>query len=273
VHRHTRVRPAAHRERADRPRSLPTYLPSRKSLLVALGIVVLAVGAYAAALETSMFAVRTLDIVGGSPRAQEELRTALAPELGRSLLRVDSAEIARRVAPLPDVIDVSYDRRFPHTLHIRVRAERPVMLLRRGKTDTWLVSARGRVMRQLRTAKLSSLPRVWVPTSTSVTVGETLAPKAGGLAAAALAPLERGTFPTPVRFVREQGTDLTFILGSGLEIRLGGLGDLRLKLAISRRILQTVKADSSSTGYLDVSVPERPVISGSNAQVSTGGLG
>jgi cell division protein FtsQ len=252
---------------------LTRYLPSRKPLLVVLGFAALAAGAYAAALETSMFAVRTLDVVGGSPRVQEELRTALAPELGRSLLRVDSAEIARRVAPLADVIDVTYDRRFPHTLHVRVQAERPVLLLRRGKTDTWLVSARGRVMRQLRTAKLSSLPRVWVPTSTGVTVGETLAPKNGGLAAAALAPLAPGTFPTPVRFVREAGADLTLVLSSGLEVRLGGLGDLRLKLAIAHRILRVVKADSASTGYIDVSVPERPVIAGSNAQVSTVGLG
>jgi cell division protein FtsQ len=270
---HTRVRPAAHRGRTPPARPLPGYLPSRKSLLVAFGFVALAAGAYAAALETSMFAVRRLDVVGGSPGVQEELRAALAPELGRSLLRIDSAEIARRVAPLPDVIDVTYDRRFPNTLHVRVQAERPVLLLRRGKNDTWLVSARGRVMRQLHTAKLSSLPRVWVPTSTDVTVGETLAPKNGGLAAAALAPLSRGTFPTPVRFVREAGTELTLVLGSGLEIRLGGLGDLRLKLAIARRILHAVKADTSTTGYLDVSVPERPVIAGSNAQVSTGGLG
>lgn len=271
---HTRVRSAAHRGRTQRARPLPGYLPSKKSLLVAFGFVALAAGAYAAALETSMFAVRRLDVVGGSPGVQEELRAALAPELGRSLLRIDSAEIARRVAPLPDVIDVTYDRRFPNTLHVRVQAERPVLLLRRGKNDTWLVSARGRVMRQLHTAKLSALPRVWVPTSTGVTVGETLAPKSGGLAAAALAPLSRGTFPTPVRFVREAGTtELTLVLGSGLEIRLGGLGDLRLKLAIARRILHAVKADASSTGYLDVSVPERPVISGSNAQVSTGGLG
>jgi cell division protein FtsQ len=270
---HTRVRPAAHRERADRPRSLPAFLPSRKSLLVAFGFVVLAASAYAVALETSMFAVRRLDVVGGSPRVQDELRAALAPELGRSLLRIDSAEISRRIAPLPDVIDVTYDRRFPHTLHVRVEAERPVLLLRRGKADTWLVSARGRVMRQLRTAKLSSLPRVWVPTTTSVTVGETLAPRSGGLAAAALAPLAPGTFPTPVRFVRETGAELTLVLRSGLEIRLGGLGDLRLKLAIARRILRAVEADGSSTGYLDVSVPERPVIAGSNAQVSTVGLG
>jgi hypothetical protein len=258
------------RARPERP-SLRRFLPSARSLLVAAGFLLLAGSAYAAAVGTSIFAVRRLEIVGGSPRVQDELRTALAPELGKSLVRIGSSEIGRRVAPIPDLVGVSFDRRFPHTLRIRVEAERPVLLLRRGRHDTWLVSARGRVMRQLRTSKLSSLPRVWVPTSTNVTVGETLAPKEGGLAAAALAPLSPGTFPTPVRFVREAGTELTFVLRSGLEIRLGGLGDLRLKLAIARRILRAVNADSSSTGYLDVSVPERPVIAGSNSQLSTGG--
>jgi hypothetical protein len=73
--------------------------------------------------------------------------------------------------------------------------------------------------------------------------------------------------------VRERGSELTFVLRSGLEVRLGDLGDLRLKLAIARRILQAVGADATTTGYLDVSVPERPVIAGPNAQVSTGALG
>src|SRR5205823_4777953 len=158
-----------------------------RSLLVGAGFMLLAGSAYAAALETSAFAVRHLDIVGGSPRVKDELRSALAPELGRSLLRIGAGEVERRGAPLPDVVGVSYDRRFPHTLHSRVEAERPVLLLRRGRHDTWLVSARARVMRRLRTPKLSSLPRVWVPKATTVSVGETLAPRDGGLAAAALA--------------------------------------------------------------------------------------
>ena len=258
--------------RPERP-SLLRFVPRGRPLLVAAGVAVLAASAYAAALETSIFAVRTLEIVGGSPRVQEEVRSALAPELGRSMLRVGAGEIERRALPIPDVIAVSFDRRFPHTLLIRIKAERPVLLLRRGKHDTWLVSARGRVMRRLTTPKRSSLPRVWIPSSTSVSVGRMLPPKEGGLAAAALAPLAPGTFPTPVRSVRETGSELTLVLRSGLQVRLGDVGDLRLKLAIAKRILRAVNADATSTGYLDVSVPERPVIAGSNAQLSTGGLG
>ena len=247
---------------AQRKRGQPPtrrWLPSARILLAAIGALALACGAYAVALETSVFAVHKLVIAGGSARVQQELRDALAPELGRSLLRVNGGDIDSRVEPLPDLVGVTFDRQFPHTLKIRVTAERPVLLLRRAQ-DTWLVSARGRVMRRLKTPRLSSLPRAWVPKGTAVSVGEMLKPDDGGLAAAALAPLSPRTFPSGVRFVRSTGSELTFVLASGLEIRLGGLGDLRLKLAIARRILQRVQADSTTAGYLDVSVPERPVL-------------
>jgi len=262
----TRVRTRA---RPEQP-GLHRLLPSVRVLLVGLAVLAVAAGAYFAALDTSIFAVRKVVIVGGNPRLQDELRTALEPELGRSLLKVGRADINGRVASISDLVGVRYDRQFPHTLRVTVTAERPVLLLRRG-ADTWLVSARARVMRQLRNPHLSSLPRVWVPKGTGVSLGETLPATAGGIAAAALAPLPHGTFPSSVRFVRASRSELTFVLRSGLQIRLGDLGDLRLKVAIARRILRAVKADGASTGYLDVSVPERPVIEGSNAQVSTGG--
>jgi hypothetical protein len=99
-----------------------------------------------------------------------------------------------------------------------------------------------------------------VPKGTDVSVGELLPAKDGGLAAVALAPLSRGTFPSVVRFVRESPSELTLVLGSGLQIRLGGIGDLGLKIAIAKKILHRVGATSATTGYLDVSVPERPVI-------------
>jgi cell division septal protein FtsQ len=245
------------------------FLPSGRAVAIALGGVALAGGAYAVALETAVFSVRSIVIVGGTPRVQDELRQALAPELGRSLLRISASQIDRRAATIPDLVGVTYDRQFPHTLRVRVDPERPVLLVRRGG-DTWLVSARARVMQQLRTAKLSSLPRVWVPKATAIKVGATLPAAQGGIAAAAVAPIARHTFPTGVRFVRSSGSELTLVLRSGLEVRLGDLGDLRLKIAIARRILRAVGANASTSGYLDVSVPERPVVNARNSQVSSG---
>jgi hypothetical protein len=50
------------------------------------------------------------------------------------------------------------------------------------------------------------------------------------------------------------------VLGGGLDVRLGDQGDLKLKLAIARRILRATAAATAGSGYLDVSVPERPVL-------------
>jgi hypothetical protein len=44
-------------------------------------------------------------------------------------------------------------------------------------------------------------------------------------------------------------------------VRLGDATDLRLKLAIARRILRQTGAATAGDGYVDVSVPERPVLS------------
>ncbi len=147
--------------------------------------------------------------------------------------------------------------------------ERPVLLLRRGSKG-WVVSARGRVLRPVRNVRISSLPRTWVPKGTPVKVGETLASEAGAPVATVLAPLAASGFPARVRSVRTAGGELTLVLRSGPELRLGDTGDLRLKLAVARRILVLLGPDPSAR-YIDVSVPERPVVGGENSQVESTG--
>jgi hypothetical protein len=60
--------------------------------------------------------------------------------------------------------------------------------------------------------------------------------------------------------------ELTLTLGHGLQVLLGDASALRLKLTIARRILALTNAAAAGTGYVDVSVPERPVLS-PNSQV------
>jgi len=58
--------------------------------------------------------------------------------------------------------------------------------------------------------------------------------------------------------VRARERDLTFLLASGLELRLGDLRAVPLKLTIASRVLPSLLAQGGYV-YLDVSVPERPV--------------
>ena len=207
------------------------------------------------------------------------MRRALAPELGRSLLRVSGGEIDRRLAAVPDVI--SRHLRPPLPAHAARAASRPstaVLLLRRGD-KAWLVSSRARVMRRLRDPRRSSLPRLWVPKGTAVSVGATLGAADGAVAAAALVPLAAGAFPRSVRAVRDgRGRADARHRTRGSRSGSATIGDLRLKLAIAKRILALAGAAAGSGSYVDVSVPERPVLgsanassaSSTNSQVATG---
>jgi cell division protein FtsQ len=231
-------------------------LPSPRSLLVGLAVFAAAVAAYFGALESPLFAVRTIVVRGASPAVRAQVLAALRPTIGGSLLKVDGGTVDRRLASVPWVSSASFDRDFPHTLVVTVRPERPVAVLRRGAAS-WLVSARGRVLQTLRRRARLDLPRIWVPHKASVAVGDTLGTDDGGREARALAPLALVRFPVGVASVTATDDQLTFLLRTGVQLRLGDPSDLRLKLAIARRVLKALPV--AAGGYVDVSVPQRPV--------------
>lgn len=240
-------------------------MPSARSLVVGLVLLVLGVGAYVLARDTSAFAVRRIEVEGARPGLAAQVRHALRPLLGTSLVGLDGAELERRVDALPAVVRADYDRAFPHTLRVRVFPERVVAVLRAGKS-AWLVSARGRLIAPVAPGGERVLPRIWEPAAMRPVAGDFLAGDAGGVAARSVGVV--GRFPVPVRTVTFAGGALVFQLRSGLELRLGEPRDIRLKLAVARRALPILPP---GTTYLDVSLPGRPVAGAGNPQVSTGG--
>jgi hypothetical protein len=242
-------------ERAPRglePTALLRYLPSGRSLLAGFAIALLAILAYLGARETSVFAVRTIDVRGGNAQTRAQARAALAGELGTSLLKIGRGTVAARLAGVSSVLT------FPNTLRVVVRRERPVLVLRQSRY-AYLVSARGRVLKPLPHPLLSHLPRLWVRSAVPVTVGEVL-PPAEAASAHALAAANGAALPGGVKSIVQEHGSFALELGAGLELRLGQPNDVLLKLAIAKRILRATGA-AVDAGYLDVSVPERPVLS------------
>src|SRR5262249_38274220 len=76
---------------------LAQLVPSRRSAAVGVGILVSALGAYILARETSLFAVRSVAVEGGSPEVAAQVRHALSPVVGSSLVGLDGREVLRRV--------------------------------------------------------------------------------------------------------------------------------------------------------------------------------
>lgn len=233
---------------------LARVLPSGRSLALAFALLAGTLGAIVLARETSMFAVQRVEVSGVEPELARAVEGAVDEQLGRSLLKVDPAAVERAVEALPAVLSARLDRAFPHTLELQVVPERPVAVVRQGAAS-YLVSARGRVIGELERGAKRRLPRIWVTRAVAIEVGG-LAEGDLRPAVTAVAPLGGVKLPGRVVNVRATGDELTLVLRSGRELRLGEPTDVRLKLAVAGRVLPLLGPEDV---YLDVSVPSRPV--------------
>ena len=241
-------------ERAGGRLELDRIAPSGRSILAGLLILAAAVGAYAVARETSAFAVNEVAVEGAPPAVAADVREALKPALGESLLVVDLNRLQRAVKDVPLVASVGFDRAFPHTLRVRVVPEVPAAVLRQG-ARSWLAAASGKIVSELERGARPALPRLWLGRGVDIRVGERITGQP--LAAVrAVAPLGARPLPIRVASVRATAKELTLVLRSGFEVRLGDGSDRDVKLEVARRILPLV---GGTSGYLDVSVPQRAV--------------
>ena len=237
-------------------------LPSGRSIAIGIAIVAVALIALLVARDTSVFAVRTIEVRGADAKLDRRVATALAPLRGTSLLKVHGPEVRRLATALPAVAGVTYDRAFPNTLRVSVQAEEPVAVVRHG-TGAWLVSRQGRVLATIRQRTHVSLPRIWLAQPLGVPVGGTLASGDGAEEVTLLDALRGAPLAREIGTVRQAQGQWIYVARGGLEIRVGDTTDLPLKLAIAAEILRHAPV----TGYLDVSVPQRPVAR-ANSQVS-----
>ena len=232
---------------------LASYLPSARSLLVGFAAVTGVLLALVVARETPLFGVRSIEVTGAGPLVERQVRRALDERTGASLVGLDLDAAGRDVAALSTVAEVRFDRAYPHTLRVSIVPERPVAIVRQG-AESFLVSERGRVISRAERGARPELARVWVGRELTLVSGETVV---GPLKTAigAVTPLAGARFPSRVVSVTT-GEALVMRLGSGLELRLGNMRDVPLKLAVAGRVIPLLPAGS---GYLDVSVPHRPV--------------
>lgn len=253
------------RPRARQPR--PATRLRRASAAAALTVAV--VGAlYAIARETALFAVDSVEVVGGSQDVAAKVREALSRYEGTSLVKLDPDRVRADVERLSVVVSAKVDRAFPDTLRVSVRPERPVAVLRHGQA-AWLVSSRGRVIREIEPGELTRLPRVWLTGAQhSLVPGAYVLDDEGGAAIRAIARIPEG-FPARIEAATGTVDDLRLTIGGNTELRLGEAADIRLKLEVAALVLRHLSAaERKQLLYLDVSVPTR-VVARENFQVGS----
>jgi cell division septal protein FtsQ len=231
---------------------------SRRALAVVGGLVAASSVAYAAARETSLFAVRTIEVSGAPPEVAGEIRAALQDLRGESLVAIDPDDVRALLLELPSVRLAFVDRSFPHRLVITVTPERPLALLRAG-SEGWVVSADGRVLREVESRALSGLPRIRLASGRSLRPGERVGDPPVALALRLLRAMPSG-FPVRVLSAEAREGEVSLVVEGWVRIRLGRPVDLAAKLAAAAAVLRTIPPEERAVlGYLDASVAERVV--------------
>jgi cell division protein FtsQ len=96
---------------------------------VALLVVLAVLGLTYVVMFTSLIGVRSVEVLGVRDIPPGDVRKAAAVEPGTPMVRLDTDEIAARVAKLPRVADVSVSRSFPTTVEIDVTERTPVAVV------------------------------------------------------------------------------------------------------------------------------------------------
>ncbi len=230
------------------------FVPSGRALVATIGLLTAIGLAYVVAYSTPVFALERVEVSGAPPQLTREVRAMTAGLHGESLVAIDAAEVEGKLRAMPAVAGVSVDRAFPHTLVVRIAPERPVAVVRRGRSS-WQVTGAGKVIRAIETGTQRHFPRLWLAKGATIRRGGQIPP--GFVPATrALAEAHAVGLGSRVKGIRPVGDELTLVLRSGTEIRLGRATEVRLKLTVAAKVLGIVGGETS---YVDVSVPHRPV--------------
>jgi hypothetical protein len=117
------------------------------------------------------------------------------------------------------------------------------------------VSASGRPIREIEPRAEPGLPRLWLPRKVAVEIERPL-PVVYQDVVHVLAALRDVRLPVRVKAVRASDGMLIVVLRNDLEVVLGDPTDVLVKLEVAARVVPLL---AERMGYLDVSVPERPV--------------
>jgi cell division protein FtsQ len=234
---------------------LPRRPPAR-AVVACAGALALLAGGWLWLRDSSLVAVRQVDVTGLSGSEAPRVRAALqVAARDMTTLHVRPGQLQTAVEPFPAIRSVEAHADFPHRLRLVVHEHVAVGALVAG-SDRVAVAADGTLLRGTPSA---GLPTVAVG---SAPAGDTVSDR-GAQRAIALLAAAPAALRAKVQRVYAGPRGLTAPLADGPVLYFGGADRLRAKWVAATRVL----ADRSSAGatYLDLRLPERPAAGGLQA--------
>ncbi|HEX2032461.1 MAG TPA: FtsQ-type POTRA domain-containing protein [Actinomycetota bacterium] len=230
-----------------------TGLRSRKAF-VAVIVVILLAGAWAT-VRSPVFAVREILVAGHAPLPRARLVRLSGVRHGDNLvLDVSADEIRARLEASPWVAQADVERRLPSTL---------VLTIRERVAAGWVGDPGGGAVVS-RDGTVLERPGRRPPGLPGVGTAPRALPPGAAVAGMGAVLLVAGSLPPDLRAevsaVRRDGADVVLRLRGGARVLYGPPSSLRAKNAAVRSMLAWAAERDVAIGYIDVRVPDAPVL-------------
>jgi len=225
----------------------------RLRMLLAMVAVATAVGGGVLATESPLLDVDRITVVGASHTPPNLIAAATHVRRGAPLVWTDRRKVARRIAGLPWIASEHVAIHLPGELRIVVTERNPVAYASRVDGAFALVDATARILDIVPT-RPTNLPEV-VGAGPPPVPAETL--DAARPALVLIAALGDLAARTPAIDVTTGA--IAHMVDAG-EVRFGAVEDVSAKVAALRAVLASL--GGRHVGYIDVRVPDAPVVGG-----------
>ncbi|MGL5406080.1 MAG: cell division protein FtsQ/DivIB [Propionibacteriaceae bacterium] len=192
---------------------------------------------------SSVLASKRVKVVGNKTLAAADVITVGSVPMGRPLIRINTNEIAQRVAALPQVEDAQVKRSWPNTVTIVVTERTPVFVATMPQ-GMFLVDKEG-VAYFAVLEKPEGVQTATFEKAPSVRLLHDVAAVTRSLTGELVEGVFSATSPDKIQLQLSDGRIIFF----------GSAEDIELKVQVTQTLLSQVKAS-----VYDVSAPSRPVV-------------
>lgn len=229
---------------------------SNKGFTIALGLFVLLLAVYAV-LQSPLFQLRTIELVGAERLTPEDIARAGNLEVGVNLFAFSLRDLTAAIEQNPLVESVRLSRRVPGRLVVRIEERRPVAYLSSG-AEIWAVDAVGHPL--FTSERMSmAVPVITLDPPAVVAPGARLwdphlANALGFIGA--LSVKARSNLSE----VHSEPTGLVAYSRDGVTIRLGIGGDVAEQARVLDALLEKIDDGNLKVSRIDLSSPRAPVL-------------
>lgn len=239
-------------KRAEERRAL------RRRAVVALAALVVLAILWSAFVNSQVFEIETIDVVGATALSSDDVTALAAIDDGQTLLRVDESAVEQRLLTDPWIERVSISRRLPSTLRIEVTERVPAALVDTG-ISFWFVEDGGRVIAESVPSSATMVPVIRDIPDFVAEPGERSDSATLRNALAVLAGLS-GELRASVRSITAPSvSETTLLTATGVEIMVGEAVNMDEKSVI---VIDILAAEGAGVVFIDVRSIERPISRG-----------